>query len=805
MMPSEGPPALQMREGTAGGDRRKHELCIVAVSRIQGWLKHSGKQLSDLFSQIDTDGSGDFDVSEFRAARTPLNKRRCRAAHTHTHPHARAHTLIPQPSDNEACSSEQGLLSIGLTFCDDTVQALMALMDADGGGSVDRTEFVQWIERFAEEELGSTVAVLAGLCEYMEKSGETIAEICGSDDLSVQEFHGALTRIGIKASLRTAREIMTELAMDRIHNRQELTAAEVNVRLETYRRKRRAFASKVLNDVFAQIQKTKACATRIFARVDADGTGMLDVFELQEALLRMGQELTPEQVHDVMAELDCDCDSSVGMSEFLDKLKQAESNRAAEMRRCRALFEHADADGSGQLDRAEVRRVAEQMGLREQLSENADFLSAMIADIRGSVAESPATAAAPQSDRAADYQVSFEDFMQWYFATGKSYLDRPCYAVQPALEAPTKQELAALFASIRSDRSGSVDLAEVQHALRTVWPYIDPLGFQRAFAAADQNCSGCIDEVEFKHLCEFLVYLNEWRHTIQELEDALGTQVGEDEFYVGCQCLKLSVNGDGASKHLFQEECRRKSSVDLLTFDEYVQWAVRYACVAQRDRPPPETETQRKARVCAEMSVELEQVAGEYGDVHMIDLIGVLTKDRGQSSGPETAASKLRASMKRVTSTALECSELVKRGIEYSINQNDGFPTLSDASLRMMVRMCRKEEFFTGQNIVTQGEVDTNYYVLRRGRVQVLVDDAPIRTLEWGMAFGEIGLLLNTKRTASVVALTPAEVYVLDRAGYETVLSLLPEDQRLGALSKALNKFWELMTGPDGSQRGAPH
>ena len=90
MMPSEGPPALQMREGTAGGDRRKHELCIVAVSRIQGWLKHSGKQLSDLFSQIDTDGSGDFDVSEFRAARTPLNKRRCRAAHTHTHPRARA-------------------------------------------------------------------------------------------------------------------------------------------------------------------------------------------------------------------------------------------------------------------------------------------------------------------------------------------------------------------------------------------------------------------------------------------------------------------------------------------------------------------------------------------------------------------------------------------------------------------------------------------------------------------------------------------------------------------------------------------
>lgn len=691
------------------------------------------------------------------------------------------------------------MLAIGLTFCDDTVQALMTLMDADGGGSIDRTEFVQWIERFAEEELGSTVAVLAELCAYMEKSGETIAEICGSGDLSVQEFYGVLTRIGIKASLRTAREIMTELAMDR-HNQLELTAAELNVRLETYRRKRRAFALKVLCDVFAHIHKTKACATRIFARVDADGTGVLDVFEFQEALLRMGQELTPEQVHDVMAELDCDCDTSVSISEFLDKLKQAESTRAADMCRCKALFERADGDGSGQLNRSELRRVAEQMGLREQLSDP-EFLSAMIANIQahGSVAESSVTPTAAAA--AADCQVSFEAFMQWYFAIGKSYLDRPCYTVQPDLEAPTKQELAVLFVSIDVDRSGSVDQAKVQDALRTVWPYMDPLGFRRAFAAADQGCSGCVDEGEFKHLCEFLVYLNEWRHTIQELEDSFGTQVGEDEFYVGCQCLKLSVNGDGASRHLFKEECRRKSNVDVLTFDEYVQWAVRYACVAQRDWPSAETEAQRKARVCVEMSKELEQVAGEYGDVHMVDLIGILTKDRGQSSGPETAASKIRASMKRAASTALECSELVKRGIEFSINQNDGFPTLSDASLRMMVRMCRKEEFFTGQNIVMQGEVDTNYYVLRRGRVQVLVDDVPTRTLEWGMAFGEIGLLLNTKRTASVAALTPCEVYVLDRAGYETVLSLLPEDQRLGPLSKALNKFWELMTGPDGSQR----
>ena len=69
------------------------------------------------------------------------------------------------------------------------------------------------------------------------------------------------------------------------------------------------------------------------------------------------------------------------------------------------------------------------------------------------------------------------------------------------------------------------------------------------------------------------------------------------------------------------------------------------------------------------------------------------------------------------------------------------------------------------------------------------------------MGFGEIALVLNTKRTATIKCLTPCEVYSLERAAYETVLSLLPEEQRLGPIAKALNLFWELVTGPDGSRR----
>ena len=45
-----------------------------------------------------------------------------------------------------------------------------------------------------------------------------------------------------------------------------------------------------------------------------------------------------------MAELDLDNSGSVGVSEFLDKLKQAENERQADMRRCKAMFARVDGD-----------------------------------------------------------------------------------------------------------------------------------------------------------------------------------------------------------------------------------------------------------------------------------------------------------------------------------------------------------------------------------------------------------------------------------------------------------------------------
>ena len=80
-----------------------------------------------------------------------------------------------------------------------------------------------------------------------------------------------------------------------------------------------------------------------------------------------------------------------------------------------------------------------------------------------------------------------------------------------------------------------------------IWPYMDASGFQRAFAAADEDSSGAVEMEEFDEVVKFTVWLNENRHTIQELEDAFGETVGEDEFCFGYKTL-FDVHAYGGAR-----------------------------------------------------------------------------------------------------------------------------------------------------------------------------------------------------------------------------------------------------------------
>jgi MFS family permease len=69
----------------------------------------------------------------------------------------------------------------------------------------------------------------------------------------------------------------------------------------------------------------------------------------------------------------------------------------------------------------------------------------------------------------------------------------------------------------------------------------------------------------------------------------------------------------------------------------------------------------------------------------------------------------------------------------------------------------------SGQVVVSRGETGRHFYVIAAGRASVELEDGGTRELEPGESFGEIALLRDVPRTATVRAVEPLELYAIDR------------------------------------------
>jgi CRP-like cAMP-binding protein len=98
------------------------------------------------------------------------------------------------------------------------------------------------------------------------------------------------------------------------------------------------------------------------------------------------------------------------------------------------------------------------------------------------------------------------------------------------------------------------------------------------------------------------------------------------------------------------------------------------------------------------------------------------------------------------------------------------FTPLSGQALERLAAALIPVSARAGSRIITQGQHGDRFYIIASGEVQIEVDGSPVRTLGPGDSFGEIALLHDIPRTASVSALIAVELLALDRHHFvETV------------------------------------
>ena len=109
-----------------------------------------------------------------------------------------------------------------------------------------------------------------------------------------------------------------------------------------------------------------------------------------------------------------------------------------------------------------------------------------------------------------------------------------------------------------------------------------------------------------------------------------------------------------------------------------------------------------------------------------------------------------------------------------AMRQAPMFAPLPLTSLEQLARSLDPVFFGTGERIITQGEAGNCFYLIESGRVEIVHDGHREATLGAGDGFGEIALLSDRPRTATVGVLEPMAGFRLPREAFLEALTGSP-------------------------------
>ena len=126
------------------------------------------------------------------------------------------------------------------------------------------------------------------------------------------------------------------------------------------------------------------------------------------------------------------------------------------------------------------------------------------------------------------------------------------------------------------------------------------------------------------------------------------------------------------------------------------------------------------------------------------------------------------------------------------------FKDFSDEQITEVVNASEWKEFKAGEVIVTEGELETAFYIIAKGGVDVNKSGQTIGSMKQGDCFGEIAFLTQQPRIATIVARTEVSLMsvstsLMDKASIETQLQYyrIFLENLIARLSQATDKLVE--------------
>jgi CRP-like cAMP-binding protein len=118
-------------------------------------------------------------------------------------------------------------------------------------------------------------------------------------------------------------------------------------------------------------------------------------------------------------------------------------------------------------------------------------------------------------------------------------------------------------------------------------------------------------------------------------------------------------------------------------------------------------------------------------------------------------------------------TDAVRQILLIALKEHFLFSTFDPEILDLLIDAMRCEVLPGGFILMREGDIGDKFYVLESGRMEILdADFQSVATLRHGSAFGELALMYDCPRTATIRASNPSILWVLGRKAFRKILEI---------------------------------